>query len=52
MSDGMVPFRRSMILAEGYWHGEKYIPEIVDDPWANTHRVDCRYGSSKNTSGD
>ena len=26
-----------MILAEGYWHGEEYIPEIVDDPWANLH---------------
>jgi hypothetical protein len=26
--------------------------EIVDDPWANTHKVDCRYASSKNTSGD
>jgi hypothetical protein len=21
-----------MILAAGYWHGEEYIPEIVDDP--------------------
>jgi hypothetical protein len=39
MPDGMVPFRRSMILAEGYWHGEEYIPEIVDDPWANVQRV-------------
>jgi hypothetical protein len=28
-----------MILAEGYWHGEEYIPEIVDDPWANLQRV-------------
>jgi hypothetical protein len=28
-----------MILAEGYWHEEEYIPEIVDDPWANLQRV-------------
>jgi hypothetical protein len=28
-----------MILAEGYWHGDEYIPEIVDDPWANLERV-------------
>jgi hypothetical protein len=28
-----------MILAEGYWHGNEYIPEIVDDPWANLERV-------------
>jgi hypothetical protein len=28
-----------MILAEGYWHGDEYIPEIVDDPWANLQRV-------------
>jgi hypothetical protein len=28
-----------MILSEGYWHGEKYIPEIVDDPWTNLERV-------------
>jgi hypothetical protein len=28
-----------MILAEGYWHGEEYIPEIVDDPWTNLERV-------------
>ena len=28
-----------MILAEGYWHGDEYIPEIVDDPWANLESV-------------
>jgi hypothetical protein len=28
-----------MILAESYWHGEEYIPEMVDDPWANLERV-------------
>ena len=28
-----------MILAEGYWHGDEYIPEMVDDPWAKLERV-------------
>jgi len=28
-----------MILAEGYWLGDEYIPEIADDPWANLERV-------------
>jgi hypothetical protein len=28
-----------MILAEGYWHRDVLIPEIVDDPWANLERV-------------
>ena len=28
-----------MFLAEGYWHGDVLIPEIVDDPWENLQRV-------------
>ena len=28
-----------MILAEGYWLGDEYIPEMVDDPWAKLERV-------------
>jgi hypothetical protein len=28
-----------VILAEVYWHGEEYIPEMVDDPWANLERA-------------
>jgi hypothetical protein len=28
-----------MILSEGYWHGEEYIPESADDPWTNLQRV-------------
>ncbi len=28
-----------MILAKSYWHGDEYIPDIVDDPWANLERV-------------
>jgi hypothetical protein len=29
----------SIILAEGYWLGDEYIPEMVDDPWAKLERV-------------
>jgi hypothetical protein len=28
-----------VILAEGYWNGDEYVPEMVDDPWANLERV-------------
>jgi hypothetical protein len=28
-----------MILIEGYWHGDEYIPEFLDDSWANLERV-------------
>jgi hypothetical protein len=28
-----------MILIEGYCHGDEYIPEFLDDPWANLERV-------------
>ena len=36
-----------MILAEGYWHGDVLIPEIVDDPWANLERVAQVLGSKQ-----